>query len=278
MDIEAGLKRPKIDMHCHSWRFEKEEDEGVSTDCLVEVGTELGITEFWCSSPVLGERVWEIGDVQGENNAVHRAMKRHPNHIRGMCHVQPSHHLAALDELERCLDLGMIGLKLYHQYKLSDPVHWPVIERAIDHKIPILMHAGWLAPEPLAGQPNVSHGGHFAVTSQRYPEAMLIHAHIGGGGDWERSLREMHEAGPNVYVDVSGSNLDDGQVEFTVEQMGIDRVLFGTDGTMTGCVGKVLDAKLGEDEKEMIFWGNSERVLAAQGAKPLTARNNEVSR
>jgi hypothetical protein len=35
----------------------------------------------------------------------------------------------------------------------------------------------------------------------------------------------------------------------------------------------VLDAALTEEEKEMIFWGNAERILAAQGRKPLHPRS-----
>ena len=100
----------------------------------------------------------------------------------------------------------------------------------------------------------------------------MIHAHIGGGGDWERTIRAMRYASPNVYCDVSGSNLDDGQVELAVAELGPERVLYGSDGTMSGCVGKVIDATITDEERELIFWGNAERILAEQGAKPLNPR------
>ena len=105
--------------------------------------------------------------------------------------------------------------------------------------------------------------------NRRYPEAMVIHAHIGGGGDWENTIRAMRGTSRSLVCDVSGSNLDDGQVELAVAEMGPDRVLFGTDGTMSGSVGKVIDATLTDKEKDMIFWDNAERILAAQGAAPL---------
>ena len=84
----------------------------------------------------------------------------------------------------------------------------------------------------------------------------------------------MRETSQHVYVDVSGSNLDDGQVEYAIAELGARRVLFGTDGTMTGSVGKVLDATITEEERELIFWGNAERLLADQGRKPLQPRGN----
>ena len=98
---------------------------------------------------------------------------------------------------------------------------------------------------------------------------MLIHAHIVGGGDWEHTVRAMRDASQNVYIDISGSNLDDGSIEFAVREMGVERVLFGTDGTMAGSVGKVLDADLTEQEREQIFWANAEGILNKQDASPL---------
>ncbi len=273
MDIEAGLRRPKIDVHTHVFRMENRADEAASADQLVKAGEMLGITEFWTFSPII-TGFGSIEEVREENDTVLRAMRRHPDRIRGMCFVIPGHFKAALDEIDRCLDEGMIGIKLYNQYRLSDPVQWPVIERAIERRVPILMHAGFLpAREDLDGQPNISHGSDFRIASDRYPEAMLIHAHVGGGGDWERTIREMRGCSVNMFADVSGSNLDDGQVEFSVRELGAERVLFGTDGTMAGGVGKVLDATISDEERELIFRGNAERILDRQGKRSLAPGN-----
>ncbi len=274
IDIKTGIRRPKIDVHSHVW---PNSDEDASDDYLVACCDMLGITEIWCSSPVVGGRMASVEEVCAQNDRVLLAMERHPKRIRGMCFVIPGHYKAALVEVERCLDAGMIGIKLYNQYKISDPAVWPVIELAIERCVPILEHAGYLSsPEDLAQQPLISHGADFAVASQRYPEAMLIHGHIGGGGDWEWTVRAMRDASPNVYIGTSGSNLDDGQIEFAVAELGVERVLFGTDGTMAGSVGKVLDALLTEEERELIFWGNAERILAVQGKVPTESGDNQA--
>ncbi len=270
LDIERWLRRPKIDVHCHVWNLGNEADEATSAERLISTGDMLGITEFWCSSPITGGRLAGIEEVRAENDAVLRAMKRFPDHIRGLCFVIPGHYRHALDEIDRCLDAGMIGLKLYNQYRIDDPAVVPVIERIVERKVPLLEHAGLpTSREFLDGQPLISNGRHFAAMNRRYPEAMVIHAHIGGGGDWENTIRAMRGTSRSLVCDVSGSNLDDGQVELAVAEMGPDRVLFGTDGTMSGSVGKVIDATLTDKEKDMIFWDNAERILAAQGAAPL---------
>lgn len=270
MDIEAALRRPKIDVHCH---VRSRPDTEVSADELVSSGEPVGVTEYWCSRPIGGGRMASMDEVRRNNDDILHAMAYRPDRIRGMCFVIPGYYDAALKEVERCLDAGMIGVKLYNQYKISDPAVRPVLELVSERKVPLLEHAGYLpAREDLDRQPLISHGQYFAEASQHVPEAVLIHAHIGGGGDWEWTVRAMRDASPNVYVDTSGSNLDDGQVEFAVAELGAGRVLYGSDGTVAGSVGKVLDATVSETEREQILWGNAERILAAQGAKPLHAR------
>ena len=278
LDIERWLRRPKIDVHCHVWNLGNEAEEATSAERLISTGEMLGITEYWCSSPITGGRLASIEEVRAENDAVLRAMKRFPEHIRGMCFVIPGHYRQAVDEVDRCLDAGMIGVKLYNQYRINDPAVFPVIERVIERGVPLLEHAGFVCGrEFLDQQPLISDGRHFAEMNRLYPEAMVIHAHIGGGGDWENTIRAMRNTSPNLVCDVSGSNLDDGQVELAVAEMGPDRVLFGTDGTMTGSVGKVIDATLTDEEKDLIFWGNAERILAAQGAAPILTKKEAVA-
>jgi len=267
LDVEAWIRYPKIDVHCHAGGGDE------PGDALVANGDMLGVKEMWCSRPI-GGRIALMEDIRSHNDGVLAAMKRHPTRIQGLCFVIPGYYKAAVAEVERCLDAGMIGIKLYNQYRISDPAVWPIIQLAMERRVPILEHAGYLsAPEHLEKQPLISHGAHFSDVSQKYPEAMLIHAHIGGGGDWERTVRAMRDASPNVYIDTSGSNLDDGQMEFAVAELGVQRVLFGSDGTMAGSVGKVVDATLTEEEKKLIFWGNAQRILAAQGKKPLTSKD-----
>ena len=269
LDIQSGILRPKIDMHCHVWQMPDWEG---SSDHLVACGEMLGITELWCSSPIQNGLLAPCEEVRIQNDAVLGAMARHPKRIRGMCFLIPGHFQDAIDEAERCLDAGMIGIKLYNQYRLRDPVVDPVLELAVERGVPVLEHAGYPSPEHRARQPLMSDGEDFVIASEKHPDAMLIHAHIGGGGDWEWTVKTMRDASPNVYIDTSGSNLDDGQIEYAVSELGAERVLFGTDGTMAGSVGKVLDAKLTEEERELIFWGNAERMLSAQGAKPTELR------
>ena len=122
LDIESGIRRPKIDMHCHVWLMDGWEQ---SADHLVASGDMLGITEYWCSSVIQQGILAPFADVPPHNDTILRAMARHPKRIRGWCFVIPGHFQDAIDEAERCLDAGMIGIKLYNQYRIDDPVLHP---------------------------------------------------------------------------------------------------------------------------------------------------------
>jgi predicted TIM-barrel fold metal-dependent hydrolase len=153
-----------------------------------------------------------------------------------------------------------MGVKLYNDYKCTEPVVFPLVETAIELKIPILHHAGhtsWL-PSP---QPRISDGGDLAELARRYPEAMLICAHICGGGDWEWTVKALRNA-PTVYLDTSGSVIDEGTVEMATRVLGADRLLFACDMSMTASVGRIRGAAISAQDRAKILSGNMRKILS----------------
>jgi len=172
----------------------------------------------------------------------------------GMCFVDPHHGNTALSEIDRCVkDLGFIGVKLYNQRAIDDPLQYPIIEKCIKLDIPILMHAG-KGSASYSERHLQSDGSHFLNIAARYPEAVFIVGHIGGGGDWHWQLKKM-ESCPNVFIDIGGSVYDHGIVEETVAVFGADRVLFAADMSFSASVGKLLGAELSDDDKITILAG-----------------------
>ena len=89
---------------------------------------------------------------------------------------------------------------------------------------------------------------------------MLILGHVNGGGDWEWAIKGLREC-PHVFLDTSGSVLEDDTIERCVRELGPQRVLFATDATMEGCVGKILSAEITAGQREDIFWRNFQGIL-----------------
>lgn len=201
--------------------------------------------------------------MRAANDYVLEASKRYPDFLLGQCFINPGYARDAQDEITRCIvDGGMIGVKLYNQYVINEPVQFPVIERCIELGVPILMHAGHPTdPEDIASQPRISSGERFVEVAKRYPEALLICGHIGGGGDWEWQIKALREA-PSVYLDTSGSVIDAGMIERCVRDLGAERLLFATDTSEERGIGKLLDADITERQRAMIFGENFQKILA----------------
>ncbi|MCX7804060.1 MAG: amidohydrolase family protein [Planctomycetota bacterium] len=253
-----------IDCHAHlahrsrpGW---KEEDRK-----LIEAADRLGIDRLCCSiltprRPATAEGFREC------NEWVAQAMKRFPGRILGYCYVNPAYGRESLEEIRRCVEgRGFIGVKLYNEYRCDEPVVWPVVELAAELNVPILQHAGHFHYHE-ATQPRISDGGHVAELSLRYPEAVIICAHVCGGGDWEWTIKALRNA-PGAYLDTSGSVIDEGVVEMAADVLGADRLLFGTDMSMTAGIGRIRGARLPAGDKRKILGGNMLRLLKMRGRR-----------
>lgn len=250
-----------IDCHMHVRKRDDGSLDESYCDLTIEAGDLLGIDVF-CVSDLQLTGPLKYEDFHAANDRVAAAIRKYPDRYRGYCFVVPSDP-KALDEVTlRVRDEGFIGIKLYNQHFIDDPVAVPVLERAAEWQIPVLVHAGYpMDPTTRRLQPFISNARHIANAARQFPELILIEAHLGGGGDWEWALKHLREA-PTVFLDTSGSVVDEWMMDKAVEAIGHERLLFGTDMTMEGGVGKVLDADLSEAQRKRVLGDNMAAILA----------------
>lgn len=262
-DLRAwGVK--VIDAHDHlhdrsrpTWR---EDDRKV-----IEAADRLGIDQLCCSI-LPPERPATLEGFRQANQWLAEAIRRFPGRVLGYCFVNPGYTREALAEIRRYVeDHGFIGIKLYNDYRADEPVVWPVVELAIELGVPILHHAGHASWLPLP-QPRISDAGHLVALARRYPEATLICAHICGGGDWEWTIKTLRQA-PSVYLDTSGSVIDDGVIEMAARLLGADRLLFACDLSLTASAGRLRGAQISDAERRKILGENMQRILARRKAR-----------
>ena len=259
------MKYRKIDAHCHP-----EQDLARQ----IEMADRLGIEKIQISNPVTnfsGNEPEGPEEVRKNNEVVNRAMKQYPDRFIGFFTLNPVYTKESLEEIKRCVDMGMAGYKGYIQVKVNDPLYYPIIEKLIDLKMIVYMHTfcqmgigGYRMKYDTGRFPNTTLPEDMVDAATRYPEATFHFAHIGGGGDWEYECKILMDH-PNIYVDTGGSNNEENMIDFAIKHLGEDRIFFGTDNCYHHGVGKILASNATDAQKRKIFYENYMNVLRKGG-------------
>lgn len=259
--LKEVMKYRKIDSHAHVYFTDD------SPQTQLDFADRLGIEKMVISRPMAPGSKGLPEEFIACNDLIIGVVSKFPDRFIGQPTINPAYPKEAMEEIKRCMDHGMCGLKLYNHVKLSDPLFYPIIEKYIDMKMIILMHVGIGKSRVIfdAREPeNVSTPEDFVIAAERYPEAMFQLAHLGGGGDWLDACKAVRPY-PNVYVDVSGSNNEADIIAFALEYVGEDRMFFGCDNSFYQGVGHVLAADLTESQRKKLFFENYNNILKMSG-------------
>ena len=265
-DIMKDVMRyRKIDAHCHP------QDDLAKQ---LEIADRLGISKMQISNPVTnfsGKESEGPEKVREHNDIVLKAMRQFPDRYIGFFTLNPRYPKESIEEMKRCVDLGMAGYKGYTQVKVNDPLYFPIIEKLIDYKMLVFMHAfcqlgmaGYRMKYDIGRFPNTTLPEDMVDAAKRYPEALFHFAHIAGGGDWEYECKMLKQC-PNIYVDTGGSNNEENIIDFAISHLGEDRIFFGTDDCYHHGVGKILASNATDTQKQKIFFDNYNNVLRKGG-------------
>jgi len=262
--MDEVMRYRKIDAHEHV------NLHSGGPEVQIDYADRLGIEKLVVSRPVVAG-IAAPEEFRHCNDLVINAMKLYPDRFLGQLTLNPTYEKESLEEIKRCTNQGMVGIKVYFQVKINDPLFYPIIEKAIEQNLLILMHsycqlgmAGYRMKYDTGLYPNTSLPEDFVDVALRYPEAMLQYAHTGGGGDWEYAIKTIKDY-PNIYVDTSGSNNAAGMIDYAMENLGEDRLFFGTDSSYYQGVGNILASNLNEAQRKKVFFENYNNILRKRG-------------
>lgn len=236
----------------------------------LEFADRLGIEKLFMANPMT-EIEATPEEFRALNDKVAKAVRQYPDRLVGQFTLNPLFRQQSLDEIARCLDLGMTGTRLYHQVKINDKIYEPIIEKLASHHLIIFMHGecqmgvgGYKMKYDVKKRPTISTPDDFAEVATRFPEAMFQFAHLGGGSDWECMCKTFADI-PNIFVDTGGSNNEENMIDFALQQLGEDRLIFGTDNSFYQSVGKIIASGMTEVQKKKIFFENYQKILRKGG-------------
>lgn len=242
-----------IDIHAHGCT--PGGNLAVNEERLLRASEKYDIAKIYISNLLA---VYPTKEQVDEGNlSASRFMKKHPDKIGGFVYISHEHD-NAVDVLKRGIEeQGFEGVKIWVSEKCDSPLMDKVAEKTIEYGVPMLIHAFHKSRNQLEKE---SVGKNIANLAKRFPELKIIMAHFGGN---PYNGIPMIQDIKNVWIDISCSMFHGDYLDYTVERIGAERILFGTDmcGPFLNNVGKVLHANITEEERELIFYKNALKLL-----------------
>jgi uncharacterized protein len=256
--IQAGIPLNDIeiiDVHAHLGPYFNMHIPANDPGAMVRLMDRCGISKA-VVSPNLS---WD-SDLVFANSMMLQAVATYPGRLYGACAVNGNYPEISLEELERCFrDPRVVLIKIHPsgtKCRLDDKRMDHLFEFAARRKCPLLAHT-WLDNDPY-GQIDL-----FALTAKNHPENPWIMGHSGGPYG-SRHAVELARDVPNIYLDITLSMCPARQIEYFVNEVGSDRVLFGTDNPFIDPrpqVGRVGLADISHQDKVNIFGANARRLV-----------------
>jgi len=259
---------PLIDAHAHFYHASTGRSDWADVNAArFRAGERIGITYHVAS--VLGSYGFSSptyfpspADATAGNDAMLEIAESERDRVRMYVTVNPNYTDHALQEIERCVARGAIGVKLLASRRADDPLLDPIAELAGERGLPVLHHI-WQHRRREWPSQEISDGVDLARLATRHPRTNFILAHIGGGGDYAHTFAAVRDV-PNVYPDLSGSGVDRGMLDDAVAILGASRLLWGCDLTMETGLAKLraLDViGLSAEALADIRWRNAARLF-----------------
>jgi len=204
------------------------------------------------------------------NSYVIEAMRRYPGRIKGMAVSLPTSSDAAIYELERCAQAGMIGLGelMPHGqgYRLSDiALLAPLIEVVRRYRLLVLAHCSEPVGHLYPGKGDVSLPDIVAFLNA-FPDIRFIASHWGGGLPFYTLMPEIQTITSNVWYDTAAtmylyrSNIFPAAATL----VGAERILFASDYGLLRqerVIDHIAQSGLDEESLRRILGENARQLL-----------------
>jgi predicted TIM-barrel fold metal-dependent hydrolase len=249
-----------IDIHTHPiMRQDKRDRAGAAQ--LIRRARDHGIVHLVALGDVLafGRSPTEL-QVRRINNETAALMQAYPDFVTGFCYLNPTlDERVVRQEIARCAALGFRGLKLEIANNARDECMTPLMEEAEQRGLLVLQHA-WSMTK-IRERRFHTDPEDVATLARRFPNVTIIMAHLTGCG--VRGVLAVKSC-RNVFVDTSGAAPEAGIVEYAVEQLGAERVIYGSDVPIREfgvTIARITGSRLSAETQRMILHDNARALL-----------------
>jgi predicted TIM-barrel fold metal-dependent hydrolase len=189
-----------------------------------------------------------------------RIQNEYPDRFLSMLWTNPNIEISFLKGLirEYIINGPINGVKLHADMNAADRRLEPLAGFLEEHNIPVLYHC---FDNVLGKYVKESDPSDIACLARKFPALRITMAHL--GGDRHRGVQYIKKH-PNVSVDTAGSYQEDGYLEYALNELGPDRILYGSDypgRDFATSLARIDSLELPTAVKEKLFAGNALRFL-----------------
>lgn len=199
-------------------------------------------------------------------------LNRDKDRVSGIIPIDPGFPDESCEKMEQWIRNGpAIGIKYVGGNKLGITCDHPnndkIIRLAAEMGAVVYIHT-WIK---VGGDPRFPGGANLsgestpmnvAALAKRFPDVRMICGHA--GGDWELGARAIR-AHENVMFEFSGADPHSGSVDYAINMVGADRIVWGGHGpsrSFSTELSKVLDASISNADRMKIFGANYRKLAA----------------
>jgi len=189
---------------------------------------------------------------------------RGTNRLVPFCNINPNLVSRPAEELERWVDAGCRGVKLYPTYQFFHPNDarlYPLYARAEALGIPVMFHTG----SSVFRGSRLKYGDPVFLddVAVDFPRLNLVQAHS-GRGFWYAAAAFLAQLHPNVYMEISGLPPQNLLTYFPKLDKLTDKIIFGSDWPgpdIKANLDAIRALGLGEPAVSNILGGTAARLL-----------------
>jgi len=152
----------------------------------------------------------------------------------------------------------LIGAKFHISLYADHERYEPIYSFLEDHDLPLLFHAWYKTVQHAALESDPSH---IANMARKHPKLRILMAHLTGSKI--RGIQDIKQC-PNVLLDTSGSEPEEGYLQRAIAELGPERVLYGSDYPIRAFstqLARIASADLSPDVREKILCSNAQQFF-----------------
>jgi predicted TIM-barrel fold metal-dependent hydrolase len=225
------------------------------TDTMTKDMKRFSITEGLISC------ILKYNEREPENDYVLQTVQKYAGILKGQIFFSPTVHGDPREMVEKYFKTVLFrGIKIHPEINGLPADHkgyYPLYEIAGFYGLPVLLHTWTLNNDILP----------VAKLAAEFPDTVFVMGHMGGKEQacFEACL-DIVKKYDNVYADTALSWSYPGRLEYAVNKVSSEKILFGSDAnwnSMPASLARVLYAKISCSQMEHILYRNYDRLYGA---------------